>query len=170
MVIWLIGLAGAGKTTIGREVVERLRRERPAVFLDGDDFRAIMGNDLGHSMEDRRTNAWRICRLCEHLDKQGVDVVCAILSLFHDTQDWNREHYSQYFEVFVDAPMEILMARDQKSLYSRARAGQIHDVVGIDIDFVPPPLADLVVTRADPAATPGELAHRIVEAAGKKFP
>jgi len=55
MVVWLIGLAGAGKTTIGREVVSRLRsRNRATVFIDGDAMRAIMGEDLGHTVEDRR--------------------------------------------------------------------------------------------------------------------
>ncbi len=37
MVIWLIGMSGAGKTVIGREVCALLKKKRPGVvFFDGD--------------------------------------------------------------------------------------------------------------------------------------
>ena len=164
MVIWLIGLAGAGKTTIGREVDALLRARKPnVVFLDGDHVRNIMGDDLGHTVEDRRTNAWRVCRLCEYLDAQGIDVVCAILSIFLDTQEWNRESYSHYFEVYIDVPMDELVARDQKGLYSGAASGRIPDVAGFDIPFQPPN-ADLVVYNGDPLPSPALLAAQIVAA------
>ena len=170
MVIWLIGLAGAGKTVIGREVYSILRARKPnVVFLDGDHVRAIMGADLGHSVEDRRVNAWRICRLCKYLDDQGIDVICAILSVFHDTQRWNRENYSEYFEVYIDVPMGELISRDQKGLYRGALAGDVKDVVGFDIPFEPPPLADHVVRNGEPLKSPATLAEQVVLNLDRKF-
>ena len=164
MVIWLIGLAGAGKTTIGQELYALLKERRPnVVFLDGDHVRTIMGNDLGHTIEDRRANAWRVCRLCRYLDAQGIDVVCAILSIFPDTQKWNRENYARYFEVYIDVPMDELVARDQKGLYSGALSGKIRDVVGFDIPFQPPQ-ADLVVSNGEPLRHPATLAAQIAAA------
>jgi len=146
MVIWLIGLAGAGKTTVGHALYEQIRLLDPAtVFLDGDHVREIMGDDLGHSLEQRRQNGLRITRLCRYLDRQGINVVCAILSLFEEQQRWNRENYSDYFEVFIDVPMGVLAARDQKGLYSGAKAGRIPNVAGIDIPFTPPANPDMVV-------------------------
>ena len=113
MVIWIIGLAGAGKTTIGSQVYNLLKSRKPnVVFLDGEDVRTIVGDDLGHTIEDRKTNIWRICRLCHCLDKQGIDVVCSTLSNQHDAQEWNRKNYTQYFEVYLDVPMDVLVARD----------------------------------------------------------
>jgi adenylylsulfate kinase len=144
MVIWLIGLAGAGKTTVGRALYEQVRLlDRATVFLDGDHVREIMGGDLGHSLEQRRQNGLRITRLCQYLDRQGINVVCAILSLFEEQQRWNRANYSDYFEVFIDVPMDVLAARDQKGLYSGAQAGRIPNVVGFDIPFTPPANADM---------------------------
>lgn len=165
MVIWLIGLAGAGKTTIGQELYARLKSQRPSVvFLDGDDVRAMMGNDLGHTLEDRRANAWRICRLCRFLDQQGIDVVCAILSIFHDTQDWNRENYSSYLEVYIKVPLDVLVARDGKGLYRRALAGELKNVVGVDLPFVPPPRADLVLDNAEARESHAAQVDRIIAA------
>ncbi|MGH7380746.1 MAG: adenylyl-sulfate kinase [Candidatus Methylomirabilales bacterium] len=170
MVLWLIGLAGAGKSVIGREVYARLKARRPNVaFLDGDHVRAIMGSDLGYSLEDRRANAWRVCRLCQFLDGQGIDVVCAILSLFHETQEWNRHNYSSYFEVYIDVLMSVLIQRDQKGLYSGALAGTLANVVGIDIPFTPPKWSDLIIENDDSGVSAEALADQIVAAIDSKF-
>lgn len=165
MVIWIIGLAGAGKTTIGREVHKQLRAKQPnVVFLDGDHIRHIMGDDLGHTLDDRRRNGWRICRLCQCLDNQGIDVVCSVLSLFGEQQTWNRENYSGYFEVFIDVRFEELVARDQKGLYSKAIAGELCDVAGVDLAFHRPN-AHLVIDNNRPLTSPQRHAARIVAAA-----
>lgn len=165
MIIWLIGLSGAGKTVIGREIHRLLKAKRPnVVFLDGDIVREIMGGDLGYSLEDRHKNAWRICRLCKYLDNQGIDVVCGILSIFHETQQWNRDNISHYFEVYIRVPMETLIQRDSKGLYRRALAGEIHNVVGFDVDFPPPLNPDLIIDNDKPLESLEPIAQRILDA------
>jgi adenylylsulfate kinase len=145
MVIWLIGLAGAGKTSLGRALTAELRnRGQKIVFLDGDSFREIMGDDLGHTLEDRERNGWRICRMCRFLEQQDVTVVCSILSMFPDQRAWNRKTYNAYFEVYIEVPLEVLEQRDQKGLYSAARAGRVRNVAGVDLEFSPPSAPDHV--------------------------
>mgnify|MGYP001617624887 CR=1 FL=1 len=163
MVIWLIGMSRAGKTVIGREVYNLLKAKQPnVVFLDGDIVREIMGNDLGHTIEDRRKNAWRICRLCKFLDSQGIDVVCSILSIFPETQEWNRMNIPRYFQVYLRVPMEQLIERDSRGLYLRARTGEIKNVVGIDIEFPQPVGTDLTIDNDKPAGSFVEIASEIV--------
>lgn len=146
MVIWIIGLSGAGKTTLANEVVAHVRRlQRNVVLIDGDMVREVFGNDLGHTMEDRRTNAKRICQLGKFLDDQGFDVVCAILSLFPESRSWNREYLKSYYEVFIDTPLQDLVKRDSKGIYRRFNSGEISDVAGMDIEFIPPINADLTI-------------------------
>lgn len=170
LVVWVIGLAGAGKTSIGRELARLLRRRRPGVvFLDGDDIREIMGADLGHTLEDRLHNAWRICRLCRYLDRQEIDVVCAILSLFEQTREWNRAKLSRYFEVYLDVPLAELEARDQKGLYSGARAGTVRNVAGVDLPFAPPARPDLVLPNGSGAPDVLRQADRILAAIDERF-
>ena len=165
MVIWLIGLAGAGKTSVGRELHALLRGRNPAtVFLDGDAIRRIMGDNLGHSMADREQNGWRICRMCEYLEQQDFDVIAAILSNFPEQQAWNRQHFSRYFEVFLKVSENRLFERDQKGLYSAARAGRISNVVGVDLPFCPPRNPDLVLRNDEPRGNLRPLAEAIVAA------
>ena len=164
MVIWLIGLAGAGKTTIGREVFALLKeRKANVVFIDGDDFRAIMGDDLGHTIAAREINAGRISRLCKHLDSQGIDVVCSVLSIFHQWQRWNRKNFSRYFEVYIRVPFETVVARDPKGLYRRALAGEMKNVVGVDIEFPPPEFPDLIIDNDGRVESLTEIAGSIVD-------
>jgi len=164
MVVWIIGLAGSGKTTLGREVVVRLRGAgRPVVFLDGDAVRDVIGDDLGHRPADRAENGRRIARLCALLEGQGLDVVACILSNDPEQQRLNRQSFGRYVEVFLDTPLDVLEQRDQKGLYSGARAGRIRDVVGFDIRFTPPVAPDLILSGADALAPAADQAARIVE-------
>lgn len=148
MVVWIIGLSGAGKSTLADEVVRLVRsRISNVVLVDGDAVRTVFGDDLGHTLEDRRRNAERICNLCRFFDEQGIHVVCAILSLFPESRAWNRQNLGKYYEVFIDTPIPELMARDSKGLYAQFQRGEIRDVAGMDLEFPRPDAADLVITN-----------------------
>lgn len=146
MVIWIIGLSGAGKTTLAEAIVTRARATHGAVvLLDGDVIRDTFGNDLGHTLDDRRRNAERMMRLCRWLDDQGIQVVCAILSLFPEHREWMRENVSEYHEVYIDAPLDQVQARDVKGLYARYAAGQTRQVAGLDLAFAAPETPDTLI-------------------------
>jgi len=146
MVIWLIGLSGSGKSTLANKIVAEANAEaNNTIFLDGDIVREIFDNDLGYSMEDRLKNAQRICQLGVFLDRQGFNVVTAILSIFPESREWNRKNIKNYYEVFIDTPIDVLIERDSKGLYSKFERGEISEVAGMDIDFPVPKNSDLVI-------------------------
>jgi cytidine diphosphoramidate kinase len=146
MVIWIIGMSASGKTTIGKKLYDKLSLANEKwIFLDGDTFRSILGEDLGHTIEDRRTNAYRISRFCEFLNSQGINVLACVLSIFHDNQQYNKDNIANYKEVFIDVDFDELIKRDNKELYSKALNGEIKNVVGVDIEFKPPFSPDLVI-------------------------
>ena len=55
--------------------------------------------------------------------------------MFKEIQNYNRNEIKNYVEVFLDVPIEKLVERDQKNLYSRALKGEIKEVVGVDINL-----------------------------------
>ena len=146
MVVWIIGLSGAGKTTLAKKVVGELRSSNTGVALiDGDMIRDTFGNDLGHTIDDRRQNADRISRLCKFLDAQKIHVVCAILSLFPESRAWNRQNINNYYEVYIESDMDQLQQRDYKGLYKKFNQGKIKNIAGLDIEFIPPDNPDLII-------------------------
>lgn len=169
MVIWLVGMSGAGKTTIGRELYALIKSSHPnTVFVDGDEVREIFRHegDDAYTVEGRRQNSERISALCRWLDRQGINVVCSMLSIFEDHRQANRAELLRYFEVFIDASMDELMARDYKNLYRDARAGRVKNVVGVDIPFPAPATPDMVIRSGHPPVDSRQAAAEIAVRSG----
>ena len=163
MIIWLIGLSGSGKTSVGKGLYNKLSKSEPFVFLDGDQVREMWGDNLGYEVEDREKNAIRISKLCKFLDQQNINVVAAVLSNFPKWQSWNRNNFTSYKEIFLDTPIELLKKRDSKKIYSRAKSGKLKNVVGIDIEFTPPKNYDLKIGLPEILKNPEEIASMIIK-------
>lgn len=164
MVIWIIGLSGAGKTTVGSLLCQHLKAQHQnMVFLDGDILRQVWGDNLGHDISARAINAHRISHLCKVLDAQGIHVVASVLTIFPEWQKWNRDNLPAYFEVFLDVDMATLEQRDSKGIYAAARRGELKNVVGIDIPYPRPPHPDLVISGDDALQAPENIVKSILE-------
>ena len=85
--VWLTGLSGAGKTTIGHAVAAELERRGLHVeVLDGDVVRTHLSKGLGFSHEDRDTNIERIGWVASRLTRHGAAVVVAAISPYDTTR------------------------------------------------------------------------------------
>lgn len=161
--IWISGLSGAGKSTLSSAVVAALRaRGRKVILLDGDEMRLIFGGCLGHDAAARRELAGRYGALCRMLSLQGVDVVCATMSLFHSVQQWNRENIPGYIEVYLEADVSTLQSRDPKGLYARALKGEVTNLMGVDIPFEAPLRPDLLIDANIPRKDMTPLVNQIL--------
>lgn len=76
MILWLIGISGAGKTTIGRRLEAYLNEKGVRNYLlDGDEVRDLFDRDLGYSDADREANINRIllgAYLMDRTDTFGI--------------------------------------------------------------------------------------------------
>jgi hypothetical protein len=74
--VLIMGLPGAGKTTLARQLAPRLN----AVHFNADDIRANVNKDLGFSERDRIEQARRMGWLCDRVVKAGcfaiADFIC----------------------------------------------------------------------------------------------
>jgi adenylyl-sulfate kinase len=149
--VWMTGLPGSGKSTIGAAVEERLVEQgRPAYLLDGDNLRHGICGDLAFTAEDRVTNVRRVGELAQLFADAGVVAVVALVSPFRADRGAVRDRHAaaglRFFEVFVDTPLETCASRDRKGLYARARAGELHGFTGVDDPYEPPVQPDLHIT------------------------
>lgn len=71
MIILIVGLPGAGKTALAKEIVRRTN----AIHLNADDIRAELSSDLGFSIEDRVEQARRMGAVARLLSNQNQIVV-----------------------------------------------------------------------------------------------
>lgn len=160
---WITGLSGAGKTTIGRLLYDRLKEKfSNVVFLDGDAMRQAFGNDLGYSREERLQCAMRYAGLCRLLTEQGIHVVCCTISMFNKVREWNRSNINNYIEIYIEVPLAVLEERNQKNLYQGLKAGMSKNVVGLDLELELPESPDIVLVN-DGSCGPEEMAVRLLE-------
>jgi len=141
MVIWLEGLSGAGKTTIGTGLSARLRKlGYPVIFLDGDHVRRGLSRDLGFSHRDRAENIRRTAEVAKLIAADGALVVVAMITPLQTDRQLARQilNQLQFIEIFVDAPVDVCERRDPKGLYRKARRGKIPQFTGIDSGFEKP--------------------------------
>ena len=160
---WITGLSGAGKTTIGNRLFYELRKERDnVVLLDGDILKKIVDNEPRYSEEERRKRAIKYVMLCKMLTDQGMTVICCTISMYDEVREWNRKNNKGYVEIFLKVPMEILIKRDQKGMYSQYQKGKIKNLAGMDIEVEFPRNPDILLEN-DGTITIEECVNRILQ-------
>jgi adenylylsulfate kinase len=142
---WVTGLSGAGKTTVATLLRDKLAAFTPVLLFDGDVLRTIFGKTQSYDTEGRRELAHSYARLAQNVVAQGVTVVCATISMFHDVRAWNRANNAHYFEVYLRVPEDQLRARDPKGLYKKNAEDTAGGLVGIGATFEEPQHPDIVV-------------------------
>lgn len=134
--ILVMGLPGAGKTTLATELVKRLR----AVHFNADDVRQNFSTDLGFTLEDRIVQAKRMKWMADRVAEAGHYVVVDFICPTPET----REAFdtSDVFVVWVD----------------RIKEGRFEDTNQL---FVPPTQYEI---RVRSEGTPDYWARRIIAA------
>jgi len=70
----------------------------------------------------------------------GQIVLVSMISPFSAEREMARELVAQgeFFEVFVDVPIQAAEERDPKGLYKKARSGELKDFTGLDSPYEAP--------------------------------
>ncbi len=148
-ILWFTGLSGAGKSTLAVALAKHLDGHRKLEILDGDEVRTHLSKGLGFSKEDRDTNIQRIGFVARTLAQHGVGVVTAAISPYLDTRTSVRDAAEArgiaFVEVFANAKLDSLVARDVKGLYKKAIAGEVKHFTGVSDPYEAPTAPDVEV-------------------------
>lgn len=159
--VWFTGLSGAGKTTLATMLKqELLNLDLNAELLDGDVIRKTLCKDLGFSREDRIRNLERVACVAELLNKNGVTALCSIISPYREAREYCRSQITNYIEVYVKCPLEVLVRRDSKGLYQQAAAGTLKNFTGISDPYEEPLQPE--ITLETNTKTPAECLEEIM--------
>jgi len=145
-VIWLTGLSGSGKSTIGYALERRLNGARHLTYvLDGDNVRHGLCSDLAFSPQDRTENIRRIGEVAALFADAGLIIITSFISPYRSDRDLARQRVpaGKFIEVFLDVPVEVCERRDPKGLYKKARAGEITDFTGVSAPYERPGTPEL---------------------------
>lgn len=150
--IWFTGLSGSGKSTLAKALEKVLfERNVKTYILDGDNIRLGINNDLGFTNDDRKENLRRIAHIANLMNEAGLVVIASFISPFQSERNSVREILGNdnYFEIYVNTPLEICEKRDAKGLYKKARAGEIINFTGIDSPYEPSLSPDLKIDTSE---------------------
>ncbi len=145
-ILWFTGLSGSGKSTLANQLEYALyKMGKHCYLLDGDNVRHRLNKDLGFSETDRVENIRRVGEVANLMADAGLIVITAFISPFQADRQLVREmaRPGQFFEVFIDTPLEVCEQRDPKGLYQKARAGEISNFTGIDSPYEAPSAPDI---------------------------
>jgi bifunctional enzyme CysN/CysC len=170
-VLWFTGLSGAGKSAIADLVEKRLlSMGRHTYLLDGDNIRHGLNRDLGFTDADRVENIRRVAEVARLMADAGLIVLVSFISPFHAERKLARDLMSpgEFYEIFVDTPLEVAEQRDVKGLYKKARAGELKHFTGLDSPYEPPEAPEIRIdtTRLAPDEAAELIVARLVSAPG----
>lgn len=160
-VLWLLGLSGAGKTTIANEIAKNLtKNDIKNERLDGDIIREVFPK-TGFSRSDRIAHNKRIAWLASILERNGICTIVSFIAPYEESRKYARELCKNYVEVHVATDITECENRDVKGLYAKVRKGEIKNFTGIDDPFETPLNPDLVIDTA--GQTVAESAAEVID-------
>ncbi len=162
--LWMTGLSGSGKSTIGQYLEARLHKDGYlSQMLDGDNIRSGLNNNLSFTASDRKENIRRIAEVSKLFVNCGIITLNCFISPTKEIRDYAKNIIGEndFLEIYINAPLEECEARDVKGLYKKARKGEIKNFTGLDSPYEAPQNPDLEI-RTD-QMTVEESADKIYE-------
>ncbi len=152
LVIWFTGLSGSGKSTLATALEQRLHEEGLLTeVLDGDKIRSGLNNNLDFSAEGRLENIRRIAEVSRLFCNCGIITLSAFISPTVKIRQMARDIIGDrdYFEIYLNTPIETCEKRDIKGLYKKAREGVIKDFTGVSSPYEAPLNPNMSIDTTD---------------------
>lgn len=144
--IWLIGPSASGKSTIARELYNKIQSKvSKIIILDGDNIRDLFDNKYGYDAISRSKVTKRYIKLVKWLQNFDISSIVSVISPFEKDRLECKESLIGYNQIYLKCSMENRLLRDKKNLYKPALEGLKKNVIDVDIPFDQSNINDLVI-------------------------
>ena len=138
---WMTGLSASGKSTLARNVQNELKTKGILIaWLDGDQIRSGLNNDLDFSQDDRTENLRRVAEVCKLFNLNGISVISSFISPLDEQRQMAQAIIGseRFKEIHISTPLKVCETRDPKKLYKKAYKGEIPNFTGVSSRFEVP--------------------------------
>ena len=144
--IWLIGPSASGKSTIAKELYNKIQSKvSKVIILDGDNIRDLFDNRYGYDAISRSKVTKRYIKLVKWLESFQISSIVSVISPFEKDRLECKENLIGYKQIYLKCSMKNRLLRDKKNLYKPALEGLKKDVIDVDIPFDQSSINDLVI-------------------------
>ena len=137
-VVWFTGLSASGKSTIAHHLEKLLYEKGCSTYVfDGDNVRHGLCSDIGFDEKDRAENIRRIGEMSKLFVDAWIIAITAFISPYRKDREKIKSLFSQeqFFEIFVDCPIDVCVQRDPKGNYKKAFQGIIKNYTGVSAPY-----------------------------------
>ncbi len=144
--LWLIGPSASGKSSISREIYNKICNKIPnLIIIDGDNLRELFDNKYGYDPISRRKVTKRYIKLVKWLQSFKISTIVSVISPFEIDRLSCKKNLIGYKQIYLKCSMKTRLLRDKKNLYKPALDGLKKNVVDVDIPFDQSEINDLVI-------------------------
>ena len=155
-VMWFTGLPGCGKTTIANRVKTKLSEKGTyAKILQLDEIRRAITPEPKYTEEERDIVYASLAYMAKLLAEEGINVIIDATANRRRYRDLARSLIPNFAEVFIRAPLEVCMEREEKrkakfspkDIYKKATAKNAA-VPGVNVPYEEPQSPEIEVDAA----------------------
>ena len=140
---WITGFSGSGKTAIANKIKPEISKfYGPTILISGDNLRKIF-NFKKYSKNERLKNALKFSKLCRFITDQKINVIFAVVGLFHKLHQKNRQNIQNYIEIYIKTDLSNIIKIGKKKLYKKYNK----NIVGKDIPAELPKFPDIILNN-----------------------
>jgi adenylylsulfate kinase len=176
--MWFTGLPGCGKTTIADQVKTKLSEKGMyAKILQLDEIRRAITPQPKYTDEERDIVYASLAYMAKLLAEEGINVIIDATANRRRYRDLARRLIPKFAEVFIRAPLEVCMEREEKrkakfspkGIYKKA-AGEKASVPGVNVAYEEPVSPEIEVDAARMSSEESALyiSNRIIDLYGLK--
>lgn len=161
--IWITGLPASGKSTVAKELKERLGAEGVnAQILESETLRRVLTPNPTYTPEEQDVFHTSMAYIGVLLTQNGVNVVFDATAHRRRWRRAARGLIDDFLQVRIRCPLEVRRERDQKGLYKKAEAGEADHVLEAEEEYEEPWHTDVELDCV--RDSPEESAEKIIEA------